>query len=150
MQSAAGLRQATPGAQPAWFGPEGRRGVEDSRQRGPLRGLRSRLHAREGEPCGEVDDGGPSVSPRARPASGQAVQGRERVLRRGRQSPRQRSPLSRGGDDRGGCDRVLPALWCTLEAASVGKQQTQSMDSIILLSTASTFRSLPSDEKVIQ
>src|ERR687894_2016051 len=118
MQSAAGFRQGRggiPGAQPAWFGPEGRRGVEDSRQRGPLRGLRSRLHAHEGEPCGEVEEGGPSVPPWARAASGQAVQGRELVLRRGRQPPRQRGTLSRGRDDRGGCDRVLPTLWCTLE-----------------------------------
>src|SRR5215204_3274428 len=66
MRSTAGLRQdrgGAPSVQPAWFGPEGRRGVEDSRQRGSPRGLRSRFHAHEGEPCGEVEESGPRVPP---------------------------------------------------------------------------------------
>ena len=104
----------------AAFGPEGRRGLADSWQRGPHRGLRSRLHAHEGEPGGEVEEGGSNVPLRPRFTGSQVVQGGRLLLRRRRRSPCKRRPFPGGGDDRGGRDRGLSALPCTLGAGGVG------------------------------
>src|SRR5918993_3668151 len=123
MQPTSGLRRGGGGAfgaQQASFGSEGCRGLEDSWQCGPPRGLRSQLHARECDPGGEVEEGGSSVPPRARFTGSQVIQDGGLVLCGGWQSPCQRRPLPGGGDDRSRGDRGLSTLPCTLGVGGVG------------------------------